>query len=153
MPSYLRKLFDDEHTKGNALVAAILVVSVITMFGAVMTGRMIVDANVSAQKVVGYRCFYLADSGIQLGRKYLANGSSAATTLGPFTIGAGSVTVRIEQTSVDHTSSLTNVDVYRITSTATLGNTTRQVEELRRRGGGTDKDFFMYHETVADEVL
>jgi len=144
-------MLGDERERGNALVAAVLTVSIISMFGAIMMGRMIIDANASAQKLVGTRAFYLADSGIQLGRKYLANGSSAATTLGPLTIGSGTVTVAIAQTSIDYTSSLNNVDVYRITSTAVVGNTTRVVEELRRRGGGTDKDFFMWHETVADE--
>jgi len=142
----------EERTRGNALVAAVLVVSIISMFGAIMTGRMIVDANVSAQKLVATRAFYLADSGVQWARRYLANGNSAATTLGPLSIGGGTVTVVLTQTTIRYTYDLTSTDVYKIVSTATVGNTTRVVEELRRRGGGgSDKDFFMWRESVADE--
>lgn len=147
----LRNVFAEERSRGNTLVAAVLVVSVMSMFGGGMVARMIMDSNSSAQKVVSERAFYLADSGIQWARKYLANGNSAATTLGPLNIGSGTVTVVIQQTTIRYTYSLTSISVYKITSTATVGNTTRVVEEMRRRGGGTDKDFFLWREAVANE--
>ncbi len=94
--------------------------------------------------------FYLADSGIQLGRRYLVFNSSNAD-LGPFNVGEGQLSVRIRRTRVYYPNRWNRLNVYRITSTGTVGGTTRQVEELRYRGGGNDKDFLLWRENVADE--
>ena len=138
-------------SEGNVLIMGVMVISILSMFGVAMTYRMIVDADISARLVAGNKAFYLADSGIQWGRKYLVS-NSAATTLGPFYIGDGDVTVEIEQTTALYPDDATSVNIYRITSTAVVGPTTRIVEELRYRGGGTDKDFLLWREDVDTNI-
>lgn len=150
MKSFSREFLKNDSTRGNIVVTVALVVSILTMFGALMASRMIIDANASSKRLVATRAFYLADGGIQWGRKRLTI-STSNTTLGPISIGGGTLTVQVQQATVRNTYSLTSVDVYRITSTATVGESTRQIEELRRRGGGSDKDFFYWRETVVDE--
>ncbi len=135
---------------GNVMIMGVLLASLLAMFGSVMLSRMIVDADISARKISGSKAFYLADSGIQLGRRYLVF-SNSNTSFGPLDIGAGSLTVEIERTTAYYPNADDEENVYRITSTATVGNTTRQVMELRYRGGGDDKDFMLWRENVADE--
>ncbi len=134
-------------SEGNVLIMGVMVISILSMFGVSMTYRMIIDSDISARLVAGNRAFYLADSGIQWGRKYLVS-NSANTTLGPFYIADGEVTVDIVQTTVRYPDPNTVVNIYRITSTATVGPTARIIEELRYRGGGTDKDFLLWREDV-----
>ena len=151
---WLKRLIRKDSTMGNVLIIGIMTITILTLFGVVMVGRMVVDAHTSANRLVATKAFYLADGGIQCGRRYLHNGNSAATTLGPFNIGEGTVTVQIERTTIRYpTVSFfgNQPDVYIITSTATVLNATRQIEEIRYRGGGTDKDFLLWREAVADE--
>ncbi len=131
-------------------MTVVIVISILTMFEALMASRMIIDANATAKRLVTHRAFYLADGGIQWGRRRLSQ-STSNTTLGPISVGGGTLTVQNQQTTIRNTYSLTSVNVYKITSTAVVGEATRQVEEIRYRGGGTDKDFFHWRETVADE--
>jgi len=145
-----RHLFTGESAGGNVLITVVLVISILTMFGALMASRMIIDANATSKRLVTHRAFYLADGGIQWGRKRLAI-NTGNITLGPISIGGGTLTVSVQQTTIQNTSSLNDVNVYKITSTAVVGESTRQVEEIRYRGGGTDKDFMYWHETVVDE--
>lgn len=133
--------------KGNVLVASILVITILSLFGTLLVSRMIVDTNASAKKLIALRAFYLADSGIQWGRKYLVAHDSD-TSLGPLTIGGGRVTVVIEDVHVLMGDDLRNTRVWNIKSTATVGNTTRVVEELRDYD---DKNFLAWREAVADE--
>ncbi len=139
-----------DSTHGNVLITVIIVVTIMTVFGGVMVSRMILDAHAAVRMLNATRAYDLADSGIEWGLRYLTI-STSNTTLGALSIGGGSVTVSVQQTTVYYTSSLTSTDVYQITSTATVANCTRQIEELRYRGGGSDKKFFLYHEVVADE--
>ena len=69
-------------------------------------------------------------------------------------LGDGTVTVTIERTQVRYPTVTffgNEPDVYRIVSTATVAGTTREIEELRYRGGGNDKQFLLWREAVADE--
>jgi hypothetical protein len=145
------KKVHEDGTRGNALVTAVIVVSIMSMFGSLITSRMILNANSSAKQLVGNRAYYLAESGIEWALKYMKNGSTANITLGPYSIGGGTVTVVFRQTTIDYSSALTNTDVYQITSTATIGGTTRVIEELRSRGGANDKHFYYYREVVDSE--
>ncbi|MFH0766427.1 MAG: hypothetical protein V2A61_08430, partial [Calditrichota bacterium] len=122
-------------------------ISLLTMFGAVMLNRMVIDSNISAKKVLGTQAFYLADAGIQMGRRYLKF-NSTATTIGPLSIGSGTLTIQVQLTQVAIGSFSDKTNVYRILSTATVGPTTRQIEEIRSR---PNKVFVMWHENVADE--
>ena len=139
-----------DSTAGNILITAVLIISILSMFGAVMSARMISDADATARYINANKAFYLADAGVQWARRYLVT-TTVNKTFGPATVGGGRVTVQITQDNVYTSSGLANQDIYRITSTATVGNTTRQVEEFRYRGGGTDKDFMFWRENVADE--
>ena len=134
-------------SQGNVLIMGVMVISILSMFGVSMTYRMIVDADISARLVSGNKALFLADSGIQWGRKYLVS-NSAATTLGPFYIGDGEVNVEVELTTALYPDENTSENVYRITSTAIVEPTTRIIVELRYRGGGTDKDFLLWREDV-----
>jgi hypothetical protein len=135
---------------GNILITAVLIISILSMFGAVMSARMISDADATARYVNGNKAFFLADAGVQWARRYLV-GSTANKTFGPATVGGGRVTVQIQQDNIYTSSGMADQDIYRITSTATVGNTTRQVEEFRYRGGANDKDFMLWRENTADE--
>jgi len=137
-----------QNSSGNVLIMGVIVVLILSMLGVVMNYRMIVDADISSRLVVGNRAFYLADSGIQWGRRYLLN-NSAPTTLGPLSIAGGEVTVEIINFSVRYPDPNTQFNLYLITSTASVGPTTRIIEELRYRGGFTDKDFLLWREDVA----
>ena len=154
MNRWFKKLIGNDNTLGNVLIIGVMVMIILSLFGVTLVGRMIVDAHTSANRVVASKAFYLADGGIQWARRYLHNGNSAATTLGPISVGDGTVTVDIEQTRVRYpvvTFFGNRPNVYRIVSTATVGGTTRQIEELRYRGGGNDKQFLLWREAVADE--
>ncbi len=143
-----------DNAMGNVLIIGVMVMILLSMFGVVMVGRMVVDAHTSGNRVVAAKAFYLADGGIQWGRRYLHNGHSASTTLGPTSYGEGTVTVQISRTSIRYPTVTfwgNQPNVYVITSTATVLNTTRQIEEIRYRGGGNDKDFLLWREVVADE--
>jgi hypothetical protein len=129
------------------LLTGVMMLSFLGLFGSVILSRMITDADASMRRVVTARAFYLADAGIQWGRKRLVT-SSSATTLGPITVGSGTITVVISQTSIKLGNANTNV--YRIESTGEVGESTRVIEELRYRGGGTDKDFLLWREVVDD---
>jgi hypothetical protein len=115
-----------------------------------MSGRMIIDAHAASKRLVSTKAFYLADGGIQYARRYLWNGNSAETTLGPVSIGDGTVTIEITHEEIYY-GSIFSTDVYRIISTATVGPATRSVVEMRLRGGGSDKEFLLWQERVADE--
>ena len=152
--SWTKKIVGNDSTLGNVLIIGVMVMIVLSLFGVTLVGRMIVDAHTSANRVVASKAFYLADGGIQWARRYLHNGNSAATTLGPIGLGDGTVTVTIDRTSVRYPSVSffgNRPDVYRIVSTATVTGTTREIEELRYRGGGSDKQFLLWREAVADE--
>ena len=150
----LKKITSDDNTLGNVLIIGVMAMIILTLFGVTLVSRMVIDAHTSANRVVATEAFYLADGGIQWGRRYLHNGNSANTTLGPMNFGNGTVTVTVQRTSIRYpTVTLlgNHPDVYIITSTATVKGTTRQIEEIRYRGGGTDKDFLLWREAVADE--
>lgn len=140
----------DDSTVGNVMIMGVILVALLTMFGSAMLSKMIVDSNISALKISGAKAFYLADSGIQLGRRYLVF-NSGNRSFGPLSIGQGSVTVVVEKTREYYPDRWSRKDVYKITSTATVGETTREVMELRYRGGWADKDFMLWRENVASE--
>lgn len=146
----LKEIFNNESQAGNALIAGIAVLTVLSIFGIVMSGRMIIDSKGTSKRVVTTKAFYLADGGIQLGRRYLWNGPAtpAETTLGPYSIGDGTITVDITHERIDYGGYL---DVFRIISTATVGPATRSIVEMRVRGGGNNKNFLLWRERVADE--
>jgi len=148
LKTYLRLFYRSQ--KGNILLSAVIVMIILSMFGGIMVSRTIVDSSASAKKLIATRAFYLADAGIQWARKYLVT-NTAATTLGPINYGGGTLTVKIEQTSIYLTYNLNNISVYKFTSTAIVGNTTRVIEEMRYRGGGSDKDFILWREVVTNE--
>ncbi len=145
--SKLRKFFKLKSDRGMILLTGVMMLSFLGLFGSVILSRMITDADASMRRVVTARAFYLADAGIQWGRKHLVT-SSTAITLGPTTVGSGTITVEISNTSIKFNGS--NVNVYRIESTGTVGESERVIEEFRRRGGGTDKDFLLWREMVDD---
>ena len=117
---------------------------------------MIIDAHAASKRVVSTKAFYLADGGIQLGRRYLWHDpdpnpeAAEREPLGTYSIGDGTVTVYITHERIDY-GGYTNV--YRIISTATVGPATRSIVEMRKRngGGGDEKDFMLWQERVADE--
>jgi Tfp pilus assembly protein PilX len=150
---FFQQFFTDssQSSKGNVLIMGVMVISILSMFGVSMTYRMIVDADISARLVSGNKALYLADSGIQWGRKYLLN-NSAATTLGPLSIGDGEVTVVITRTTALYPDENTSINIYRTTSTAVVEPTTRIIEELRYRGGGVDKDFLLWREDIDTNI-
>jgi Tfp pilus assembly protein PilX len=133
--------------RGSTLVAGVIMLSYFTLFGAAMMARMILDANSSTGKIVATRTFYLADSGIRWGRKYLVT-NTANVTLGPISYGGGTLQVIVTQTSIKLNAWNNNQNVYHIVSTATLGNTSRSVEEFRYRGGGSNKQMIFWREVV-----
>ena len=65
-----------DDTKGNALVMGIATITLLSIFGVVMAERMIIDAHAAAKRVVATKAFYVADGGIQYGRRYLQEGGS-----------------------------------------------------------------------------
>lgn len=136
-------------SRGNVLVMGVMIISLMTVLGMAMLSRMVTDSHVSANKAIAMQSFYLADGGIQLGRRWLVNNSSA-TTIGPLTIGNGTVRVTVE-TTTDRIGSSSSTDVYRITSTGTVGTTSRQIIELRKRGNPNNKSFLLWMEAVADQ--
>lgn len=142
-----------DSARGNVLIMGIAVITLLSMFGVVMVSRMIIDSNIAAHNVLGTQAFYLADSGIQVGRRYLWLGNTASVNLGTHSIGNGTVTVQVDRTTAYYEGydAGDRENVYRITSTATVGPTTREVEELRWRGGGNDKNIMFWREAVADE--
>jgi len=146
----LNRFFTSDKQAGSALVAGIAVLSVLSIFGVVMSGRMIIDAKSTSKRVVASKAFYLADGGIQWGRRYLWNGNTDPDTLGPVSIGDGVITVEIDTVEINYGG---NQNIYRITSTATVGPTTRSIVEMRHRGGASDKQFLLWRERVADEEL
>ena len=129
----------------------VAVISILSIFGVAMTHRMIVDSDVTARMVAGRRSFFLADAGIQWGRCYLVS-NNQEITLGPFFIAGGEVVVTIAHSTVNYPDDNTPVSVYRIISSAAVGPTMRIVEELRFRGGLTDKTFFLWREDTASDI-
>lgn len=119
---------------------------------------MIIDAHAASKRIVSTKAFYLADGGIQLGRRYLWHDpdsnpeASEQNPLGTYSIGDGTITVYITHERIYYPGSSTE-DVYRIISTATVGPATRSIVEMRIRNGGhsDEKDFLLWHERVADE--
>lgn len=154
----------NRNEKGMTLVAGIMMLLYFTMFGAVMMSQMITDANNSTANVVATRTYYLADAGIQWGRKYIANVNITSndtnnvpnTTLGPYTFAGGSLTVTVTNATiaVGGWAGGNNVTTYRILSTATLGNTTRVIEEFRYKtnqwNNALNRRFVLYREVVAN---
>ena len=147
----LNKFFTSDSQAGSALIAGIATLTVLSIFGVVMSGRMIIDAKAASKRVVTTKAFYLADGGIQWGRRYLWNGNTDPDTLGPVSVGDGTVTVIITREKIYYSSMWSSTDVYRIISTATVGPATRSIVEMRYRGGGNNKNFLLWRERVADE--
>ncbi len=133
--------------RGVILLTGVMMLSFLGLFGSVILSRMITDSDASMRRVVTARAFYLADAGVQWGRKYLVS-NSTAITLGPTTVGSGTIQVVISQTTIKVGNQ--NQNVYRIESTGTVGQSVRVIEEFRHRGGGTDKDFLLWREMVDD---
>ena len=133
---------------GNVLILMIAFIAITSMYGVVMVYRTIIDADSSAWRNTSTQALYLADSGIQMGRRYLVSYTSQAT-LGPFDIGNGSVTVEITPTRIYYPDDNTTVDAYGIVSTGTISDITRQVVEYRHRGGLLDKEFLIWWEVEA----
>ena len=145
-----------DNARGNVMIMGVAVLSLLSMFGVVLTSRMVVDANTSGKRVNGSKAFYLSDAGIQWGRRYLKNGGTANTTLGPMALGGGTVTVTVRQESrywLDwHAAAQTNV--YEIISTASVGGTSRRTMEWRKRGAGggfANKQFMTWREDAQDD--
>jgi len=132
------------------LITGVIMLSFLTLYGAVLMARMILDADSSARRLITTRSLYLAEGGIQWGRKYLTNNTSA-TTLGPINYAGGRLTVVIEQGSVRYPNYNTSTNVYRITATAEVGETRRVIEEVRYRGGGSNKQLMYWREAVDDQ--
>ncbi len=133
--------------RGIILITGVMMLSFLGLFGSVILSRMITDSDASMRRVVTARAFYLADAGIQWGRKRLVT-TTTAGTLGPITIGSGTIQVEITQTSIRVGNQ--NKNVYRLESTGTVGQSIRVIEEFRYRGGGTDKQFLLWREVVDD---
>jgi Tfp pilus assembly protein PilX len=153
--SKMKRRFSDS-ARGNVMIMGVAVISLLSMFGVVLTSRMVVDANTSGKRINGSQAFYLSDAGIQWGRKYLKNGGTANTTLGPLSLGTGTVTVTVRQEQdfwLDwHLAAQT--DVYEIISTAQVGNAQRQIMEIRKRGAGggyADKQYMAWREDANDD--
>ncbi|NQU06516.1 MAG: hypothetical protein HQ568_10515 [Calditrichaeota bacterium] len=108
------------------------------------------DSNISARAIHGNRAFYLANSGIQWGRAYLSYYDDEVF-LGPFEIGGGTIMVEISHLEIDYPNVFNRIDVYRIFSTALVGESERQVVEFRSREPGTDGDFLFWRETVSHQ--
>ena len=154
----LGKILDSDDDMGNVLVMGVVTITILSIFSVVMVSRMIIDAHTSANRVLSSKAFYLADGGIQWGRRYLANGDTIETDLGPISIGDGAVSVQIRRTQIRYPSSSSDdqTDVYSITSTAAVGSAIRQIEEFRYRdpevaSGKVDKEFLLWRDAVADE--
>ncbi len=155
-PVWLKKILKHDNSYGNMLLVGVMVVTLLSMFGITLVSRMVTDAHAAGRKVTISRAFYLADAGIQYGRKYLAVTPSATvpviTTLGPVNLAGGSVTVVIRKTREYINSYWIKKNVYKITSTATVGPSTQEIVELRHRGGGgVDKEFRVWWQSVGDE--
>ena len=151
-PVWLKKILKHDNSHGNMLLVGVMVVTLLSMFGVTLVSRMVTDAHAAGRKVTISRAFYLADAGIQYGRRYLALGNTAATTLGPVNLAGGVFTVNIERTDERIGSYWNNEDVYKITSIAAVGPSTQEIVELRHRGGGgVDKEFRVWWQSVGDE--
>lgn len=142
-------------TPGNVMVMGVMVISLLTMFGVVMTSRMVIDANITGKRINATRAFYMAESGVQWARRYLVlNTPGSSVSLGTMTLPGGSVSVQIQRTTIYYLGYL-NTDekmVYQIVATASSGEATRQIEEYRRRGTWTPvKKFEFWREAVVDE--
>ncbi len=153
MEKVIKKILSNDNSLGNVLITGVVVMTMLSMFGLTLVARMVVDSNVSAMRVVGTKSYYLSEAGVNMGRRYLWLGNTADQTLGPVALGEGSFTVEIDATTARIYGSgfFDREDIYRITSTATVGPTSRQIEELRWRGGGNDKNFILYREDPQDE--
>jgi len=158
MPSSKMKRRFSDSARGNVMIMGVAVISLLSMFGVVLTSRMVVDANTSGKRINGSQAFYLADAGIQWGRRYLKNSGSPAadTTLNSMSLGAGTVTVTVQQEQdfwLDwHLAA--QINTYEILSTAQVGGTQRRIMELRKRGAGggyTDKQYLAWREDANDD--
>ncbi len=152
-PVWLKKILKHDNSYGNMLLVGVMVVTLLSMFGITLVSRMVTDAHAAGRKVTISRAFYLADAGIQYGRRYLTFGNNpSATTIGPINLAGGTVTVNIERTEERIGSYWNNERVYKITSTATVGPSTQVIVELRHRGGGgVNKEFRVWWQSVGDE--
>jgi len=146
-PKTIRRLKTE---RGSILVTGIIMLSFLSLYGAAMMSRMIVDANSSARKVNASKAYYIAEAGIQWGRKYLVANSNDIS-LGPINFASGTLTVAIIRETIKLNAPNNNQQVYRILSTAVLGETSRRIEELRYRGGGLEKQFLLYREDIEGE--
>lgn len=147
----LKKLAANENTMGNALVAGILAITLLSIFGVVLAERMIIDAHAAAKRITSTKAFYAADAGVQVGRRWLClnKGNKDSPPLGPYTIGQGSVTTYVEKARANYF--LDNLKVFRITSVGTAGEATRGILELRWNKGELKKEFLLWREFVVDE--
>lgn len=136
--------------RGNVLLMVVMLMVVFSVFGAAIASRFLVDAHITAQEINSTRAFYLAESGIQWARRYLVNNSNS-TTLGPVSLGGGTVRVQIIQTTLVWPRWGNNYSVYQIVSTGTVGNAKRTIEEFRARGGSHDKKLIFWREVVSSQ--
>ena len=153
-PVWLKKILKHDNSYGSMLLVSLMVVTLLAIFGVTIVSRMVIDAHAAGRKVTISRAFYLADGGIQYGRRYLALGNTAATTIGPINLAGGTFTVNIEETQERIGVYTNNEYVYKITSTATVGPSTQEIVELRHRnppGGGVEKEFRVWWQSVGDE--
>ncbi len=133
--------------RGSILVVGIIMLSFLMLYGAAIMSRMIVDSKASAYKVNAAKAYYIAEAGINWGRKYLVSNTSE-TVLGPITFAGGTLTVAITRESARINSANNNVQIYRILSTSVLCETGRRIEELRYRGGAYNKRLILFREAV-----
>lgn len=153
----LKRVFKNERARGNVLVTGVIVMTLLSVLGVVLVSRMIIDSHASANRAIGTRAFYLADGGLQFARRRLMlfpiNMADWDTTL---SIGNGTIDVSVRQDRIRYPTFWNRPYVYRITSTATIGDATRQVEEIRRRKRDaadptTNGEFLIWRETVINE--
>jgi len=155
----LKRVFKNERARGNVLVTGVIVMTLLSVLGVVLVSRMIIDSHASANRAIGTRAFYLADGGLQFARRRLMlfpiNMADWDTTL---SIGNGTIVVNVRQDQIRYPDYSTKPYVYRITSTATIGDATRQVEEIRVRRRFPwegpqiiNGEFLIWRETVINE--